>query len=49
MKQPSQIHIDKMWAYAQKFAEKSGTPLHPDRSVTETVVVGLATHLKRAG
>ena len=49
MKQPAQIHIDKMWRYAQKFAEKSGTSLHPDRRVTETVVMGLASHLENLG
>ena len=27
---PSQANIDKMWNYAEKFAEKSGTLLHPD-------------------
>src|SRR5262249_39910104 len=32
---PSQANLDKMWAYAKKYAEKSGTSLHPDRSVTE--------------
>ena len=33
---PSQANIDKMWAYARKFAEKSGTSLHPDVTVTES-------------
>ena len=33
---PSQANIDKMWAYARKFAEKSGTSLHPDVTVTDT-------------
>jgi len=49
MTQPAQTHIDKMWTYAQKFAAKSGTSLHPDRSVTETVVMGLASHLEELG
>lgn len=49
MKPPAQIHIDKMRAYARKFAEKSGTSLHPDPSVTETVVMGLASHLEELG
>ena len=41
MAEPSQANIDKMWAYARKYAEKSGTSLHPDVSVTrsETAVL----------
>src|SRR5204863_2744788 len=46
---PSQANIDKMWAYARKFAEKSGTSLHPDVTVTETVVEGLARHIEEVG
>jgi ferredoxin-thioredoxin reductase catalytic chain len=46
---PSQANIDKMWAYARKYAEKSGTSLHPDVSVTETVVEGLARHIEQVG
>ncbi|MBI2203525.1 MAG: ferredoxin:thioredoxin reductase [Candidatus Rokubacteria bacterium] len=38
-----------MWNYARKFAEKSGTYLHPDVSVTETVVEGLARHIEMVG
>src|SRR5262245_60368213 len=49
MNQPSQANIDKMWAYARKYAEKSGTSLHPDVSVTETVVMGLARHIEQVG
>ena len=49
MAEPSQANIDKMWAYAKKYAEKSGTSLHPDRSVTETVVMGLARHIEEVG
>ena len=43
---PSQANIDKMWNYARKYAEKSGTSLHPDVSVTEAVVEGLARHIE---
>ena len=49
MNQPSQANIDKMWAYARKYAEKSGTSLHPDVGVTETVVMGLARHIEEVG
>ena len=42
MEQPSEKHLVKMRTYAEKFAEKSGTYVHPDRSVTDVVVEGLA-------
>src|SRR3989442_478209 len=47
MADPSQANVDKMWAYARKYAEKSGTALHPDVSVTEAVVQGLAKHIEQ--
>ena len=46
---PSQKNFDKMWKYAEKFAEKTGTHLHPDRSITEAVVLGLAEHVDTLG
>jgi len=46
---PSQANVDKMWAYARKYAEKSGTFLHPDQGVTEAVVGGLATNIEQVG
>lgn len=46
---PAQANLDKMWAYARKFAEKSGTYLHPDVGVTEAVVEGLARHIEMVG
>src|ERR1700739_1926485 len=49
MAEPSKANIDKMWAYARKYAEKSGTALHPDVSVTEAVVQGLAKHIEEVG
>ena len=49
MAEPSKANVDKMWAYARKYAEKSGTLLHPDVSVTETVVMGLAKHIEEVG
>src|SRR5438034_10115923 len=49
MADPSQANVDKMWAYARKYAEKSGTALHPDVSVTEAVVQGLAKHIEEVG
>jgi ferredoxin-thioredoxin reductase catalytic chain len=49
LSKPSQANIDKMWTYARKYAEKSGTSLHPDVTVTETVVEGLARHIELVG
>jgi len=49
MEQPSQASLDKMWKYAEAFATKSGTKLHPDRFVTEGVVLGLASHIDQYG
>ena len=48
MQEPSAANVDKMWAYARKYAEKSGSSLHPDRAVTETVVTGLARHIEQS-
>ena len=45
----SQANIDNMWNYVRKYAEKSGTSLHPDVSVTEAVVEGLARHIELVG
>ena len=49
MDQPKDESIKKMWNYAEKFAEKSGTHLHPDRYITEGVVLGLAHHIDTYG
>jgi ferredoxin-thioredoxin reductase catalytic chain len=46
---PSDKNFQKMWKYAEKFAEKSGTFLHPDRSITEAVVLGLAENMDTIG
>jgi len=49
MSEPSKANVDKMWAYARKYAEKSGTSLHPVVNVTQTVVEGLARHIEQVG
>ena len=49
MDQPSEKNLKKMWSYAEKYAEKSDSYLHPDRHVTEGVVLGLAYHLDTLG
>jgi ferredoxin-thioredoxin reductase catalytic chain len=46
---PAPQNVDKMWRYAAKFAEKSGTHLHPDRNITEGVVLGLAHNIEAVG
>ena len=38
-----------MAKYAQAFAAKSGTFLHPQPEITEAVVLGLASHIDRYG
>jgi ferredoxin-thioredoxin reductase catalytic chain len=49
MEQPTAESLDKMWRYARKFAEKSGTAFHPDSEVTEAVVNGLAANVDQLG
>jgi ferredoxin-thioredoxin reductase catalytic chain len=41
--------IAKMRRYAEKFAEKSGTFLHPHPEITEFLVIGLAKHIDELG
>jgi ferredoxin-thioredoxin reductase catalytic chain len=38
-----------MRRYAEKFAEKSGTHLHPHPEITEFLVIGLAKHIDEVG
>jgi ferredoxin-thioredoxin reductase catalytic chain len=49
MEQPKPESVTKMQKYAEKFAEKSGTFLHPMPEITEAVVLGLASHIDRFG
>lgn len=49
MAQPSEKNLNRMWNYARKYTQKSGTYLHPDRTVTEGVILGLAHHLDTLG
>lgn len=49
MSQPSEKNLIKMWNYAEKYVEKSGTYFHPDHHVTEGVILGLAHHLDTLG
>ena len=47
--QASPQNIDKMWKFVTKFAEKSGSYLHPQREITEFLVIGLAKHIDEVG
>lgn len=47
--QPSEKNMARMQRYVDKYTEKSGTYLHPDASVTEGVVLGLAHHMDTLG
>ena len=38
-----------MWKFVTKFAEKSGSYLHPQREITEFLVIGLAKHIDELG
>ena len=49
MEQPSEKNVQRMWKYVEKYTEKSGTYLHPDHSITEALVTGLAHHLDTLG
>lgn len=48
-KQPSEKNMQRMWKFARKYAEKSGTHFHPGEGVTESVVLGLAANIEEVG
>jgi ferredoxin-thioredoxin reductase catalytic chain len=47
--QASPASVEKMWKFVTKFAEKSGSYLHPQREITEFLVIGLAKHIDEVG
>lgn len=47
--QASPENVKKMWKFVEKFAEKSGSYLHPQREITEFLVIGLAKHIDEVG
>ena len=47
--QASPKNVEKMWAFVERFAEKSGSYLHPQREITEYLVIGLARHIDEVG
>jgi len=49
MPDPSEKNLIKIGKFVKGFAEKSGTVMHPDPSVTDAVVAGLALHMDELG
>ena len=49
MQQPSEKSIKRMRIYVEKYLEKTGTSVHPDTEVTESVIMGLASHIDEVG
>jgi ferredoxin-thioredoxin reductase catalytic chain len=49
MDQPSSKSLERMKVYTQKYWEKTGTSPHPEKSVTEAVINGLALHIDELG
>jgi ferredoxin-thioredoxin reductase catalytic subunit len=47
--QASAANLDKMWKFVERFAEKSGSYLHPQREITEFLVIGLAKNIDEVG
>ena len=46
---PTELSLDRVRRYVEKYRAKSGTSAHPDPDVTEAVVLGLAAHLDEFG
>ena len=49
MNQPSDKSLKRMRTYVQKYWEKTGTSAHPDKEVTEAVIMGLAANIDEVG
>ncbi len=47
--QASPENVEKMWQFVERFTEKSGSYLHPQREITEYLVIGLAKHIDEVG
>ena len=47
--QASEKNLEKMWKFVEKFAQKSGSYLHPQREITEYLVIGLAKNIDDVG
>lgn len=49
MEQPTDKSLERARKLVDKYTEKSGTHVHPDPSVPEAVILGLARHLDDLG
>lgn len=47
--QPDPKTIARMRKFVEKYREKSGTSPHPEKEVTESIVLGLAAHTEQLG
>ena len=47
--QASEKSLNRMWKFVENFANKSGSYLHPQREITEFLVIGLAKHVDDLG
>ena len=47
--QASESNIQKMNKFVENFASKSGTMLHPNREITDFLVIGLAKNIDETG
>ncbi|MBI2479509.1 MAG: ferredoxin:thioredoxin reductase [Planctomycetia bacterium] len=46
---PSHAAIQRLKVYADKYLDKTGTSLHPDPNVSESVILGLAQNVDQFG
>jgi ferredoxin-thioredoxin reductase catalytic chain len=46
---PSEVSLQRIRKFVEKFCEKSGTYTHPDKEITESVELGLANHIDTLG
>jgi ferredoxin-thioredoxin reductase catalytic chain len=46
---PSEASLQRIRKFVEKFCEKSGTFTHPDKEITESVELGLASHIDTLG
>ena len=46
---PTEASMTKARKLVEKFTEKSGTTTHPDKEITESVVLGLAANIDQLG
>ena len=47
--QASEKNMRKMEKFVQNFSNKSGSYLHPQKEITEFLVIGLAKHIDEVG